>query len=132
MTGRRAPKYERGASNPVRLIWLLIVVAIVVAGTTALPVFTNYFRLRRATILLANRCLLMAGECDPAIVRTIDEVYDVLDIVIEPGSVHLDVDPDNVVDVSVDVAIPYSFPFVDEVRYYKATFEATARPRADF
>ena len=126
MTTRRSP-HERGAMQLGRLFMILVGLALVLAVWVGFPAATKGFELRRATVILATRCLNKPTGCDDEISRYMHEAHVRHGITIQRGDVTVLGEPSSsAVRIEVHVMLPFEIPLINRTIYRRTTIKGAA------
>lgn len=121
----RPTRPDRGFIRLRTLILLLIAAAAVVGSVTMFPVGTKYWRLKRGTVQLANKCLRPGANADVEIDRFMDEVHSSLGFTLRRSDIWYEEFPDRV-EIKVNALIPYEPPMMKK-QFHEVTVEVSQK-----
>ena len=132
MTSRRSP-HERGAIQLGRPFILLLLAAAILAVWVGFPAATKAFKLRRATIILANRCLDHNNNCEGEITRYMSEAYTQHGVTLRRGDISVRGEPTAIeIHFEVQVMLPFELPLVNKTIYRRYTVKGGAERRENY
>jgi hypothetical protein len=121
----RPTRPDRGFIRLRTLILLLIAAAAVVGMMTLWPVGTKYWRLKRGTVQLANKCLRPGANSDAEIDRFMNEVHRSLGFTLRRSDIWYEEFPDRVL-IRVTALIPYEPPMMKK-QFQEVTVEVSQK-----
>jgi hypothetical protein len=117
---------QRGYTRIGKLVILLLLLAAGYFGAAFVPAASTYYRIRSGAQGLANRGLASDANFNQEIHSFVRSVYDREGVNLSRSDVYADAGDPDLVEISFQLAIPYRFPLIEQMRLWSTRIEVRA------